>query len=53
MQNKYPTRARENEALDIQSKLIFVNGMVHLSRNETLVYQQLSLHQLHNHHPSQ
>ena len=37
-------------ALDIQSELIFINGM---PRNETLVHQQLSLHQLHHPHPSQ
>ena len=32
---------RPEEVLDIQSELIFVNGM---PRNETLVHQQLSLH---------
>ena len=37
-------------ALDIQSELIFINGM---PRNETLIHQQLSLHQLHHPHPSQ
>ena len=44
---------RPEEALDIQFELIFVNAMVHLHpRNETLVHQQLSLHQLHHPHPS-
>jgi len=38
--------------LDVHSELIFVNGMVHLPQNETLVHQQLSLHQLHHSHPS-
>ena len=33
---------RPEKALDIQSELIFVNGMVHVPpRNETLVHQQL------------
>ena len=43
---------RPEEALGIQSELIFVNGIVTYPRNETLVHQQLSLHQLHP-HPSQ
>ena len=38
---------RPEEALDIQSELIFVNGM---PRNKTLANQQLSFHQLH--HPT-
>ena len=41
---------RPEEALNIQSELIFINCM---PMNETLVYQQLSLHQLYHCHPSQ
>ena len=41
---------RPEEVLDIQSELIFVTSM---PRSETLVHQQLSLHQLHHPHPAQ
>ena len=44
---------RPEEALDIQSELIFVMAWCTYPRNKTLVHQQLSLHQLHHCHPSQ
>ena len=44
---------RTEEALDIQSDWVFVDVMVHLPQEWTLVHQQDFIHQLHHPQPSQ